>query len=79
MLSSYTTILFFVSQRIASRIYETSDLRKALVLSLRADYTTNTFRQKHIEHEKNATAVTDPVIYPSDREYMSAFIYGCTV
>ena len=30
---------FFVSRRIASRIHEISDLKKALVLSLRAEYT----------------------------------------
>ena len=31
--------LFFVSRRFASRIHEISDLKKALVLSLRAEYT----------------------------------------
>ena len=31
---------FFVSRRFASRIYEVSDLKKALVFSLRAEYTT---------------------------------------
>ena len=31
--------LFFVSRRFASRIHEISDLKKALVLSLEAEYT----------------------------------------
>ena len=31
--------LFFVSRRFASRMHEISDLKKALVLSLRAGYT----------------------------------------
>ena len=46
--------LFFVSRRIASRIHQISDLKKALVLSLRAEYTRLRDQKKHTEHERNA-------------------------
>ena len=46
--------LFFVSRRFASRIHEISDLKKALVLSLRAGYTRLRDQKKHTEHERNA-------------------------
>ena len=45
---------FFVSRRFASRIHEISDLKKALVLSLRAGYTRFRDQKKHTEHERNA-------------------------
>ena len=39
--------LFFVSRRIASRINENSDLKKALVISLRAGYTSLRDKKTH--------------------------------
>ena len=41
---------FFVSRRFASRIHEISDLKKALVLSLGAEYTRFRDSKKHTEH-----------------------------
>ena len=52
--SSLRALFFFVSRRIASRIHEISDLKKALVLSLRAGYTRLRDKKKHTEHERNA-------------------------
>ena len=53
----FTTVLrpriLFVSRRIASRIYEISDPKnKALVLSLRAEYTRSRVQKKDSEHER---------------------------
>ena len=39
-------LFFFVSRRIASRIHEISDPKKALVLSLRAEYTRSRVQKK---------------------------------
>ena len=44
----------FFSRRFASRIHEISDLKKSLVLSLRAGYTRLRDQKKHTEHERNA-------------------------
>ena len=46
--------LFLVSRRFASRIHEISDLKKDLVLGLRAGYTRLRNTKKHTEHERNA-------------------------
>ena len=47
--------LFFVSRKIASHIHEISDLKKAFVLSLGAEYTGLRDQKKiHTEHERDA-------------------------
>ena len=51
----YGEAFFLVSRRFASRIHEISDLKQALVLSLRAGYTRLIDKKKHTEHERNAT------------------------
>ena len=43
-----------VSRRFASRIHEISDLKNALVLSLRAGYSRLRDQKKHTEHDRNA-------------------------
>ena len=40
---------FFVSRRFTSRIHEISDMKKARVLSLRAEYTRLRYQKKHTD------------------------------
>ena len=55
LVESFDTGRFFlVSRRFASRTHEISDLKIALVLSLRSGYTMLRDQTKYTEHERNA-------------------------
>ena len=64
LITRYQAAPFFVSRKIASRIHEISDPKKALVLSLRAEYTRSRVQKKDTEHEDLATVY---VVLPSLR------------
>ena len=44
--------VFFVSHRFASRIHKISDIKKSLVLSLRADYTRLSEQKTNLAREE---------------------------